>query len=612
MGFLNSERKNFIFYLLKRPTELFLFFPKFISIAFHYFIRKMSKLETIKQITKTANNASKRTTAPSRDDKYCTAGMKMNFSKLPEIQFTPCENSELLPIRLASETISAQPDVDWGHIYHDIENTFALNRFAWLLTSLIERPSANMAEYALHSLVSWINVMGEKTDHPAWESYSVAERLSNWPFILIIVKKIVSLPDNVLSTIEKAMQAHIEYLLSHLELRGELTNNHVLNDARGLYIAGIMLDHQHAVKKAKAVFTEWTEKLVDTDGMLREHSSHYQYLLCQRYEQVYFLSNNIEDPAFHLFIKKWLELMLQSCEFFSLYSQNSNPSIPLMGDISPDVTPRWLLPCADHGWAKFKKWLGWEPLILNKRSEEKALKTGNGKFLRYDTGDITVFWHIETDGPVFPNHRHFDIGSFVLFKKGKQVIADPGRFSYTSEGSFGKGAKAHSSILIDSLGAYCEDVRLNLLKAYSCQNATYTIVESGNRFIVEIDVNGFQRLQTPVKWKRSFAIEEGKMLITDVLDSVETNYVETRFQIAPPFDVKQSNGELDILADKSVFVKLITDHSPADCFGLSCGDGPNVEKGWFSEEYGSRSSGTTILFQQELHNSQTWSYEVRW
>ena len=64
------------------------------------------------------------------------------------------------------------------------------------------------------------------------------------------------------------------------EYHGDLnTNNHILNNARALILAGSFLDSQCLFDAGCWIFTNQFDKHINSDGVLREGSSHYQYVV---------------------------------------------------------------------------------------------------------------------------------------------------------------------------------------------------------------------------------------------------------------------------------------------------------------------------------------------
>jgi len=333
-----SEQKNLLHFLLLHPFYLARFAVKSPWLLFCHLIRREVR-----------NNRSK-----NRKKRFRPAeGRKERlflelFPSADKIEVTDIDDFE--EIELSGRIISSRGKLDWAYINEDIEDTFSLNRFGWLLTSIHTRPSAKLAQRALEWISNWIDAMGESFHHPAWESYSVSERLANWPFVLRIIEKFFPHDHDVEMKIVSTIEIHIDYLLQNLELRGKFTNNHILNNARGLYIGGLVVNDERAVEKAKELFIEWTPKLFHGDGMLKEGSSHYQFLLCQRFEQVYLLSHLPGDGTFAAFMKKWTEAIRRARDLFNVQSGESTWTMPLIGDISPDYKPMWFSPSSIDGW----------------------------------------------------------------------------------------------------------------------------------------------------------------------------------------------------------------------------------------------------------------------
>lgn len=603
-----AEKKNYLGYLISRPTNLIVCLPKvalYLAGVIHRRIwATIKKTKIIRQVIRFRTG--------SKLAREISAGrLKLVLDKIPAIKFIFLSEDKFAEIRLASTAIPVTADLDWNYPFPDREDSFALHRFGWLLAVLVQRPSVNLANDALNWLSSWMQENGKPGFGFAWESYSVAERLSNWPFILAIINSLVTIPADFLENIEENMVTQVDYLINNLEVRGRLTNNHVINDARGLYIAGVLLGSEIARQKAKEIFLKWTKEIFSNDGMLRENSSHYQYLLYQRYEQVYFLSHYARDEQFCEFIKNWLPAMADSCKFFAVYGADGSWDLPLIGDISPDFTPGWLAPNSTGEWQRLKKMLGWRGLAEGQCSELKSLEIKGDKFIRYSRGEVVVFWHIPGGDQTLLRHGHYDLGSFVLFYTGQEVIADPGRYSYLQAGSFGVGAMAHSSLLIDSLGAQCEDYQLNSFQAYGRREVKYHLSESQQELNLEIETDGFTRLRTPVEWTRRFTVTKNRLTIIDILESAGVNQVEARFQVNPGFKLQELGGGFKLSSGALPPLELKVKDSSPYRYELSTGNADG-EAGWVSKEYGRRAPGTTLLFQRELRQRQIHIYEIAW
>ncbi len=602
-----EERRNYKQYLLKRPSALFWLPAKIIAFLTGFLCRRIFSIaEAFIKVTRKVIFAGR--VFPIRRE-LLSSNKKLDLTLFPGVKLFSFIDKEFTEICLATTTIPAVVKIDWNASFPDREDIYALHRFGWLLSALIRCPSKELAEKALAWLSDWIEKMGRPGDSPAWESYSVAERLSNWPFILALLEQFIPIHSRLRTAMEDALISQMDYLNDNLEFRGNLTNNHLLNDARGLYVSGVLLDSNLARKRAEEIIREWTPRLFYDDGMLKENSSHYQYLLCQRYEQLYFLSSHVGDRQFQDFLRHWLGLLRQSAKFFSVYGSERDWDLPLIGDLSPDFNPRWLAPIAGSEWTELKRCLGWLDISETCPGKPKGLEIKKGGFIRYNQGEVALFWHLNDDGSTFISHGHYDWGSFVLFYRGKSVVVDPGRYSYMRAGSYGVRARAHSSLLIDGLGAQCEDQRLNSFKAYGLPKMAYRLKESAQELVLEMETDGFRRLQTPVAWQRKFIVRPNVMIITDTLESCGINRVETRFQVDSWFQVQAKKDGFAITSDGIPPLELRI-NGAATCHRVLLN--AEIEDGWVSKEYGQRSSGTTILLERELQHRQVHRYEIIW
>jgi hypothetical protein len=598
------EERNLRIYLLKHPFELFMFIIKgaVLSITKLLFKPYKSCSRGLRKMIKIFFGDARRAQEAS-----------FSLERFPELRISSYEKDvpRIFNIKLATREIPVDGVIDWSCRFEDQEDTFAINRFGWLLALLLQYPAQKTAEFAIENIVSWIYHARKSYEGPAWESYSVAERLANWPFILLIVKEIIPIPDDARRIIAESMSEQIEYLLDNLELNGRFTNNHILNDARGLYISGVVLNHVDALNKSRELFTAWTQKIFYGDGMLKDGSSHYQYLLCQRYEQVYHLSRHIKDELFLSFMQKWASSIRCCCDFFSVYGKDDAWRIPLFGDISPDFSPEWLAPRSKSGWALLKNWLDWRDIDI---IAEKDVVNPNikGNFIRFDRDDTIVFWHIAQERNVCLSHGHYDLGSFVLFRGGKEIFADPGLYSYDKRGSVAKSARAHNSILIDSFGPLCENYKLNLLSANLRKGSKFSINQSGGWLSIDIQSDGFERLPVPVEWRRRFDIGPDKMVITDNLKSCGNNLVESRFQISPKLkaEIDEEGVIINFNGNSKIKVRVM-DPCGYDC-SLIRGNDTIVGEGCFFPEYGRSLPGISILFNRKLYLNQNHVYEIRW
>ena len=550
-------------------------------------------------------NAGRKAMVPGGETK---GSGKLFLDRLPLFDNSGVDDGRCLQIELAATNLGADDIIDWSRQFEDIEDTFALNRFGWLLTEMHVRPSRLLARRAVEWIGAWIDEMGDRKDHPSWESYSVAERLSNWPFILSAASSFEKLDGHVWEKFASAVEDHLDRLSANRELNGPFTNNHILNDARGLYIGAIATGNNGMCEEAQGLFREWIPNLIDDRGVLKEDSSHYQLLICQRVEQVLMLARQAGDDGFASFLQPWLEKMTRAAQAFYVYGNNGQWSIPLIGDVSPDFPPEWLSPLSDRGWLAIRNRYHWEGVSKQDGQSyaDGTIRDINERFFRYNSEGATIFWHIP-NGPSRPgSHSHFDIGSFVFFLNGIEVLADPGRHSYEKEGIKMASASAHTGVAIDGLGPFCEDPRLNLADAYPHQRSHVTRAIDGNgRPLITIDVGGFKRLADSVGWTRSFTLERDRMIISDSFRARDPHELKTRFILAAGAVVEETEAGLCITSPAgTVTLGILEDKGRGRRFSLV--------KTPVSPRYGRCDDGTACVVDDFITGDCTRAYEVRW
>ena len=590
-----AERKNLFRFLMLHPFRFARFVLRLPRIVFLHSAQKIK-----------VRKGMKRPLPTSASDEY----RNLFFDHFSPLRIDHIEKENKFDrIRLAGIYVPAEQKQNWSFIFKDIEDTFSLNRFGWLFAEMYGRQSAEFSNSALGWISDWIDTMENRYDHPAWESYSVSERLSNWPFILSVVNSLGLPIVDIEKKLAKSICNHIDYLLANLELKGTYTNNHILNNARGLYIGGLFIQRRDAILVAKNIFYEWIPRLFDKEGMLKENSSHYQFLICQRLEQIYFLSLSEGDAAFTEFLKQWFVLIRNGRDFLCVPETGGRWSMPYIGDISPDYKPGWTLPGNEKGWEKIKDSYGWvtKDELLDETNQKYFSIRISDKFARYDIDGATVFWHIP-DGPVRGgSHGHYDIGSFLFFMNGEPVFIDPGRRSYDMKGSESIFARAHSSLTIDGLGPFCEDSRLNTIAAYPYQVSRVSLLtDEGGRPTLEIDTDGFKRFSSPVKWKRSFKFNEKVMIVSDCIEAGSDHNLETRFVISGRLLVSEEDEGVRIESENGfITLKVIDVNENKNWSGL-------VEPVEVSSEYGSSESAKAFVIRENITGNHRNTYEIRW
>lgn len=512
---------------------------------------------------------------------------------------------------------------DWDAEFLDAEKTVSLHRWNWLLTKFTEDPSHHLGTWGIDLMTDCVSKMGHKKQHMAWETYTVGERICNALLFLSAAGRLHEMPDTLLV----ALKDMTFYLLSHLEyMPGGMVSNHILNNARALYFAGTFLDVSALSRLAKIILKREGMKIINADGFLREGSSHYQFLATRWFLEIFVLARMMQDDEFCKEIEDVARRMLLACWFFLVFNRGRKEwSIPLIGDVSPDFTPQWLM---DVPWSvparelfqpepfpvspQAKGWTAFFP------SENKggAVPAGNGIFaersfqkfpesgwFRLDFQQATVFWHVEPTGsPLFPSHGHNDTGSFVLFLNGEAVLIDSGRFSYmeNKEGLYGMSAAAHNQVTVDGAEPFIYRRRSHYPEFFRKVNVKCEHRMLDSAFEFHLRHEGFKLLfNDKIVFDRTFKVEKNKFIIEDTLQGKHEHHVETYFHFAPRAQLFSDGSRYSFNVRGFLSERPFTfSSSDADDAVIYKGEESARQAGWFFPSYGKKEKCTALVFHK--------------
>jgi len=380
------------------------------------------------------------------------------FAELPVTGWSP-ENgpaleSWLLP--LATYSLNAQ-DLNWDKNDDDVEDLFALHRFTWLLRWLALRPGKENLKTADELILDWIDRVGSRKQPPIWETYSASERVVNWLLYFCATKETRSLDANTAEIIFRALHEHLLHISQYLEYYGEAFNNHILNNARALYIGGRFLGLPQFAELGRTLFQRHAPELIDKQGVLLEDSTHYQLLLTRAFAEVLWVARTTADDTFIRFLEPVARSMMGCCLFIGDHVRGTlDESFPRVGDMSPDFPLAWFCPNRhkeDHlgSW-----WALWDPAKLSSMVNEAdsfvKQSSAEWRWVSDPSDTYRIMVHTPRDAQTYPRgHGHLDFGSFLLYDADEPLLVDRGRCSYRSDeiGAYGFSAQAHNTTLIN-------------------------------------------------------------------------------------------------------------------------------------------------------------------
>jgi len=560
--------------------------------------------------------------------------------------------SKVLPeeIPLATRNLKViGSKIPWNSQFEDIEDLFSLHRWGWLLRLSVKYPTVKLGKWGAQVVEDWINNFAKNKKGPIWESYSVSDRIVNGILFICIYNEYIEA--SVVEKISKFISEMAYFLVTHLEYHGlKRTNNHILNNARALYIAGIYLKDPLLSKTGKKIWLSELPSMLTKYGFLREESSHYHFLLTRSVLETWWFAKESNDIPFAKKLGKFAIKMIKNCYFFLVKNNFTKEwEMPFIGDVSPDFPPDWLITVPISSIAvtlmKEEGALGehnvnieednkssWASLWGEKLFNYPLFFPDNKKFQkkfypidgwnRLDFKKITIFWYIKPKGrPYLAYHGHNDIGSFCLYYDGNPVIIDPGRYSYqkTPFAQYGKMAISHNTFLIDSFEQFPLNWYGILPPWYACEPVETFYKEKKDIFKFGIRHKGLYRIKGIENVSRVFYLDEDGLTIEDSFKGEDIHQVFSLFHLAPWFNVTK-------ISHNKCSIKVCEDFEGLPDFTLQ-GDADdsntkislevykgnnNLPLGWYFSQYGSKIKAPSVAFAFSERFPLKLYYKFKW
>ena len=463
-------------------------------------------------------------------------------------------------------TLKNDENLNWNKTYDDKEDTFALHRFGWLLQLLSNNHNQQLPIKGLEWISQWWDSMKNQKHHISWETYSVSERICNFSIFLCAVKNYVILDQTKILYLGNIVHKHLKYLIYNLEYRGVKTNNHILNNARALYLGGRLFDFPFARKFGYEILINETEKLLP-NGVLKEGSTHYQLLLTRSFLDIYWVAIQTNDHMMLKWLSPKLRKMIKVCNKIVINNKNKS-EIPLIGDISPDFPPSWFLsyPFSINneiktGWSRLWDYSKFNfdklPIDMSELEERNNERTTSIDWVIYEIGRFKLI--LRPVPGFFQSHSHADEGSFNLFIDEYPVIVDPGsyRFDYLDRKSSKRlSAISHNTITIDNVGV---NPSRNSLMSFANLQSKKHLIEMKNGY--RLSIKGFRSVGNWINWNRDYLINGDTLLITDYIRSLKNKEISIRYYLDNLIDLDHYDKKIIGINDNFEFLLTIKSKS---------------------------------------------------
>jgi hypothetical protein len=320
--------------------------------------------------------------------------------------------------------------------FKDEEIINSMHRCYWFFYDYNKLDKIVIAD--LNNLIkAWIFENQYQYNDVAWHPYTSTERVMSYCISFLLKEPFSKLKDSIVNdnVIRSLFNNTIINNLKSLEYYPSgISYNHVVNDLRGVLASAILLDDEKLKMETFKQLIFELNLILDDDGILREGSSHY-HLIITRWilEMECFLCESGEIELVSI-LKTYTTKMLKGVNFF--ISGLSINSMPLFGDISPDLDPEWILRyfkelLNTHSGSKTYATMLKSRIDIGQRISNESDTLSLSNYTRISKGDWIVFIkHQFSRGEFFPNHSHDDNFNIIVYFKGERLIIDPGRDSY--------------------------------------------------------------------------------------------------------------------------------------------------------------------------------------
>ncbi|MEE9276523.1 MAG: heparinase II/III-family protein [bacterium] len=508
----------------------------------------------------------------------------------------------------------------WEGEFADPEDRFRAHRFGWALPALARRPSAQTLSAHLALAAAWLDAHPPGEGAEGWDSYSVSERAVHWAFLLSAARgmKVAPAP-----RIEKSLAFHARHLLGRLELRGPATNNHLINNARALYLAGRCLGEEGLQSAGREILDFGAREMFTPSGFLREGSSHYHILVCRTFLEVLWAARTRGaaqaggDDALWRRLRDRAAGMVRAAAFLW-----EGGDLPLIGDVSPDFPPefhaglpaagRTILELGDSPPAlRPSAGPGWRSLVSEGAEEEERPSPppvqayADAGYYRLARGGWRLFLYVNPLGHVPPwSHGHADLLGFVLHSGASPLFVDPGRATYLDNplGRAGRGGRAHNGLLVDGLEACLvhghNAYTPTLLPDYYDRPPAVSVEEGEEGPRAAVHCPGFGRIHPGLSVRRTFALADAEFRVEDEIAGAGRRLIEWHFHFHPSAEVSRAEGgRLRIAAAGGERFSLDSEGGGEASLTLQRDTGGSFPSGWFSPRYGERLRACTAVWR---------------
>lgn len=438
---------------------------------------------------------------------------------------------------------------------------------------------------------------------PNWKcSQEIALRVLNWTFALHYHRLSLALNQLLLDKILCSIYDQMRHVAANIRFSEiAVSNNHVLTEALGLFVTGIMFpcfpESHEWRKKGKDLFEREINRQITSDGTYLQFSMNYHRVVVQLMTWGIQLAE-LNDEWFSETVYEQADASLR---FLRICMDAVNGGLPLYGHNDGAL----FFPLSECDFRDFRpqlialesvlySWKNSDPVL----SEEKAwlvpeelsdvesylevVEDGafnfqeDGYFIVRDSGTITFLrCGSYCSRPFQADHNHLDI-----WINGRNILRDAGTWLYNADEEstrYFAGTRAHNTIMIENFDQMQK--RHRFIWTHWITNAKGKSGTADDGFWIETEFEGFRHVGNGIVHKRRVIKKAGRLhwLVEDLVLNVPKG-MRIR-QLWHP-----DRGFLDDFRISAVDEQ-------------GCGILMIVERGWYSEVYGEKVECIAMVFE---------------
>jgi len=412
----------------------------------------------------------------------------------------------------------------------DPEAYFSMNRWGFLLESLLVNSSARQSDLA--KISAWIKSYTDKGE-VAWEIYSACERISNL-LVYLAANAASAESSEFQKTAAPFVADSAEWIRRHVEYYGPTaTNNHIINNARALVLAGVAIDNDSIYEAGVSTFRKCLPAMVGNGGFLRERSSHYQLIVTNwvldawRFAAARYGVNHPDAT----YLKDYGARMTSAA---AMLCDGDSRLLGLIGDISPDTSPLYSTLRLSRLYPEF-----WP--VTNKNHQSAEMKDDWFLISRENQYVLGNFPAGLFPDP-YPTHGHCDHTSFIWQSEGVEILVDTGRYRYTPDdvSLLQISAAGHNVPFANGYSPLCE----SLLKSGLWWPKPYAVAKlesSASNGAVLLSHDGFSRMSNITRHTREINLMSGGLEVVDSFEGKGQVNIRLRWNFGTSFNFFESD-----------------------------------------------------------------------